>query len=115
MWMWEVAGPLLGVAVISLQCSCEVTAETAFLVSMVCGACGSPCCAGSGATLPFPACHLLTAKSGLLCLGVEAVFWNEAIKLEGHKALHCLSCFFSVLVPIVREKEKIKKKIFLCV
>lgn len=108
----KLAGPLLGVAVISPQCG--PLAETAFYVSMVCEACRSPCCAGLWGHL-VPPQHLLSVKSGpihsgLLCLGIEAVFWNFAMKLEGHKTLHCLSCSSSVWCSLLGKERKLKKK-----
>lgn len=60
-------------------------------------------------------CHLLTAESGLLCLEVEAVFWNEAIKLEGHKALHYFSCSSSVWWQLLEKRRKLKKNLPVCV
>lgn len=74
-WIWEAAGPLLGEAIISLQCvPVGVTAEAAYFVSMVCEACGSPCCAGSGATLSFSVtCWLLS----LACSVWRCLEWGN--------------------------------------
>lgn len=61
------------------------------------------------ATLSHPiTCRLLnwTIPGGLLCFGVEAVFWNFAKKLEDHKIALSLM-FLQCSVLVVREKEKI--------